>query len=165
MIVFCVVFCRSVIILFLLAIVLPALALGDLKTLLALFLKQKWVRTFNNTSFFFHWHLFFYFISNKNCRLLTINIVSFIFFYYRESKPQFCLHYEKSSPVNIVYPYRVKKIRVQFSIRFNLVWKLVCNFMLLDNNSYVIYIIRNLQTFFSLAFIFLISYLAKIVDY
>ena len=33
MIVFCVVFCRSVIVLFLLAIVLPALALGDLKTL------------------------------------------------------------------------------------------------------------------------------------
>jgi hypothetical protein len=55
-----------------------------------------------NTSFFFHWHLFFYFISNDNCRLLTINIVSFIFFYYRESKPPFCLHYEKSSPVNIV---------------------------------------------------------------
>ena len=27
-----------------------------------------------------HWHLFFYFISNNNCRLLTINIVSFIFF-------------------------------------------------------------------------------------
>jgi hypothetical protein len=39
-------FCRSVIVLFLLAIVLPALALGDLKTLLALFLKQKRVRTF-----------------------------------------------------------------------------------------------------------------------
>jgi hypothetical protein len=34
-------FCRSVIVLFLLTIVLPALALGDLKTLLALFLKQK----------------------------------------------------------------------------------------------------------------------------
>ena len=33
MIVFCVVFCRLVIILFLLAIALPALALGDLKTL------------------------------------------------------------------------------------------------------------------------------------
>jgi hypothetical protein len=30
---------------------------------------------------FFHWHLFFYFISDNNCRLLTINIVSFIFFY------------------------------------------------------------------------------------
>ena len=40
MIVFCVVFYRSVIVLFLLAIVLPALALWDLKTLLALFLKQ-----------------------------------------------------------------------------------------------------------------------------
>ena len=36
---------------------------------------------------FFHWHLFFYFISNNNCRLLTLNIVSFIFFHYRESKP------------------------------------------------------------------------------
>ena len=46
MVVFCVVFCRSVIVLFLLAIVLPALALGDLKTLLALFLKQKRVRKF-----------------------------------------------------------------------------------------------------------------------
>ena len=48
MIVFCVVFCRLVIVLFLLAIVLPALALalGDLKTLLALFLKQKRVRKF-----------------------------------------------------------------------------------------------------------------------
>jgi hypothetical protein len=46
MIVFCVVFCRSVIVLFLLAIVLPALALGDLKILLALFLKQKRVRKF-----------------------------------------------------------------------------------------------------------------------
>ena len=46
MIVFCVVFCRSVIVLCLLAIVLPALALGDLKTLLALFLKQKRVRKF-----------------------------------------------------------------------------------------------------------------------
>ena len=56
----------------------------------------------NNTSFFFHWHLFFYFISNNNFRLLTINIVSFIFFYYRKSKPPFCLHYEKSNPVNIV---------------------------------------------------------------
>ena len=52
---------------------------------------------------FFHWHLFFYFKSNNNCRLLTVNIVSFIFFYYRESKPPFCLHYEKSSPLNIVY--------------------------------------------------------------
>jgi hypothetical protein len=30
------------------------------------------------------------------------DFVSFIFFYYRESKPPFCLHYEKSSPVNIV---------------------------------------------------------------
>jgi hypothetical protein len=39
-------FCRSVIVLFLLAIVLPALAFGDLKTLLALFLKQKRVRKF-----------------------------------------------------------------------------------------------------------------------
>jgi hypothetical protein len=39
-------FCRLVIVLFLLAIVLPAIALGDLKTLLALFLKQKRVRTF-----------------------------------------------------------------------------------------------------------------------
>jgi hypothetical protein len=37
------VFCRSVIVLFLLAIVLPALALGNL---LALFLKQKRVRKF-----------------------------------------------------------------------------------------------------------------------
>jgi hypothetical protein len=46
MIVFCVVFCRSVIVLFLLAIVVSALALGDLKTLLALFLKQKRVRKF-----------------------------------------------------------------------------------------------------------------------
>ena len=46
MIVFCVVFCRSVIVLFLLAIVLPVLALGDLKNLLALFLKQKRVRKF-----------------------------------------------------------------------------------------------------------------------
>ena len=46
MIVFCVVFCRSVIVLFLLAIVLPALVLGDLKTLLALFLKQRRVRKF-----------------------------------------------------------------------------------------------------------------------
>ena len=47
MIVFCVVFCRSVIVLFLLAIVLPALALKtlDLKTI-ALFLKQKRVRKF-----------------------------------------------------------------------------------------------------------------------
>jgi hypothetical protein len=34
------------IVLFLLAIVLPALALGDLKNLLALFLKQKRVRKF-----------------------------------------------------------------------------------------------------------------------
>ena len=46
MIVFYVVFCRSLIVLFLLAIVLPALALGDLKTLLALFLKQKRIRKF-----------------------------------------------------------------------------------------------------------------------
>ena len=46
MIVFCVAFCRSVIVLFLLAIVLPSLALGDLKTLFALFLKQKRVRKF-----------------------------------------------------------------------------------------------------------------------
>jgi hypothetical protein len=51
---------------------------------------------------YYYWHLFFYFISNNNCRLSTINIVSFIFFYYRESKPPFFLHYEKSSPVNIV---------------------------------------------------------------
>ena len=54
-------------------------------------------------AFFFIGIYFFYFISNNNCRLLTINIVSFVFFYYRESKPPFCLHYEKSSPVNIVY--------------------------------------------------------------
>jgi hypothetical protein len=46
MIVFCVVFCRSVIVFFLLVIALPALALGDLKTLLALFLKQKRERKF-----------------------------------------------------------------------------------------------------------------------
>ena len=46
MVIFCVVFCRLVIVLFLLAIVLPALALGDLETLLALFLKQKRVRKF-----------------------------------------------------------------------------------------------------------------------
>jgi hypothetical protein len=46
MIVFCVVFCRSVIVLFLLAIVLPVLALRDLKTLLALSLKQKRVHKF-----------------------------------------------------------------------------------------------------------------------
>ena len=46
MIVFCVVFCRSVIVFFLLVIALPALAPGDLKTLLALFLKQKRVRKF-----------------------------------------------------------------------------------------------------------------------
>jgi hypothetical protein len=46
MIVFYVVFCRSVIVPFLLAIVLPALVLGDLKALLALFLKQKRVRKF-----------------------------------------------------------------------------------------------------------------------
>jgi hypothetical protein len=69
MIVFCLVFCRSVIVLFLLAIVLPALALGDLKTLLALYLKQKRVRKFT-------W----------------------------------------LDPI-----YSVKKIRVQFSIGFNLV--------------------------------------------
>jgi hypothetical protein len=80
MIVFCVVFCWSVIAIFLLAIVLPVLALGDLKTLLALFLKQKRVRKFT-------W-------------LDTI---------------------------------QCEKIRVQFSIGFNLVWKLVCNFMSLDN--------------------------------
>ena len=80
MIVFCVVFCRSVIVLFLLAIVLPALALGDLKTLLALFLKQKRVRKFT-------W----------------------------------------------LDPIQCEKRRVQFSIGFNLVWKLVCNFMSLDN--------------------------------
>jgi hypothetical protein len=72
-------FCRSVIVLFLLAIVLPALALGDRKTLLALFLKQKRVHKFT-------W----------------------------------------------LDPISVKKIRVQFSIRFNLVWKFVCNFMSLD---------------------------------
>ena len=53
--------------------------------------------------FFFIGIYFFYFISNNNCRLLTINIVSFIFFYYRESKPPCYLHYEKSSPLNIVY--------------------------------------------------------------
>ena len=46
MVVFCVVICRSVIVFFLLAIALPALVLGDLKTLLALFLKQKRVRKF-----------------------------------------------------------------------------------------------------------------------
>ena len=46
MIVFCVLFCRSVIVLFLLAIVLAALVLGDLKTLLTLFLKQKQLRKF-----------------------------------------------------------------------------------------------------------------------
>ena len=57
----------------------------------------------NNTSLFFIGNYFFYFISNNNCRLLTINIVSFIFLYYRESKPPFCLHYEKNSLVNIVY--------------------------------------------------------------
>ena len=45
MIIFCVVFCRSVIVLFPLAIALPALALGDLKTLRALLFKQKRVLT------------------------------------------------------------------------------------------------------------------------
>ena len=64
MIVFCVVFCRSGIVLFLLAIVLPALVLGDLKTLLALFLKKKRVRKFpwldrihceKNTCTIFNW--------------------------------------------------------------------------------------------------------------
>ena len=47
--------------------------------------------------------IFFYIISNNNCRLFTINIVSFISFYYRVSKPPFCLHYEKGSLLNIVY--------------------------------------------------------------
>ena len=48
MIVFCVVFCRSVIVLFLLAIVLPALALvlAIVLPALALFLKQKRVCKF-----------------------------------------------------------------------------------------------------------------------
>jgi hypothetical protein len=46
MIVFCVVFCRSVIVLCLFAIVLPALAPGDLKTIPALFLKQRRVHKF-----------------------------------------------------------------------------------------------------------------------
>jgi hypothetical protein len=40
-------------------------------------------------AFFFIGIYFFYFISNNNCRLLTINIVSFIFFYYREAKPPY----------------------------------------------------------------------------
>jgi hypothetical protein len=38
---------------------------------------------------FFHWNLFFYFISNNNCRLLTINIVSFIFFIIGNPSRQF----------------------------------------------------------------------------
>jgi len=65
-IVFCVVFCRSVIVLFLLAIVLPALALGDLKTLLALFLKQKactqiyMVRPYTENYHFPHSDIFFH---------------------------------------------------------------------------------------------------------
>ena len=33
----------------------------------------------NNTSFFFHWQLFFYFISNNNCRLLTTVQVNLTF--------------------------------------------------------------------------------------
>jgi len=55
----------------------------------------------NNKSFFFI-GIYFLFHIHNNCRLLTINIVSFIFFNYRESKPPFCSHYEQSSPVNIV---------------------------------------------------------------
>ena len=68
MIVFCVVFCRSVIVLFLLAIVLPSLALGDLEN-------------------------------------------------------SFCIVFEAkaSTQIYMVRPYSVKKIRVQFSIGFNLV--------------------------------------------
>jgi hypothetical protein len=42
-------------------------------------------------------------ITSPSSLILTINIISFIFFYYRESKPPFCLQYEKISPVNIVY--------------------------------------------------------------
>jgi len=45
-IVFCVAFCRSMLVLFLLAIALPALALGDLQTVLALFFNQKRVCNF-----------------------------------------------------------------------------------------------------------------------
>jgi hypothetical protein len=61
MIVFRVVFCRSVIVLFLLAIALPAFALGVLTTLLVLFLKQKRVHKFtwldqeNNNQIFIFW--------------------------------------------------------------------------------------------------------------
>jgi hypothetical protein len=64
MIVFCVMFCRSVIVLFLLAIVLPALALGDLNTLLALFLKQKRVRKFCYFFLFGIFKLFFFIFLN-----------------------------------------------------------------------------------------------------
>jgi hypothetical protein len=68
----------------------------------------------------FHWHLFFYFISNNNCRLLTINIVSFIFFYYWESKPPFYLHYEKSSPktrlVHVVIHGRPTHINAEWNV-------------------------------------------------
>ena len=52
----------------------------------------------NNTSFFFFANYFFLFY----IFIFHINIVSFIFFYYRQSKPPFCLHYVKCSPVNIV---------------------------------------------------------------
>ena len=52
----------------------------------------------NNTSFFFFANYFFLFY----IFIFHINIVSFIFFYYRQSKPPFCLHCVKCSPVNIV---------------------------------------------------------------
>jgi hypothetical protein len=53
--------------------------------------------------FFFSLAFFFYFISNDNCRLLTINIVSFIFFLLLRIQAAILFTLRKSSPVNIVY--------------------------------------------------------------
>jgi hypothetical protein len=48
---------------------------------------------------FFFIGIFKNFISNNNCRLLTINIVSFIFFYYRESKHNSYMIYIIRNPI------------------------------------------------------------------
>jgi hypothetical protein len=67
---------------------------------------------------------FIFFIS-----YLAINIASFIFFYYRESKSPFCLHYVKSSLTNESYSknamYEIKIYNKKVKYIFRLKWSTI----------------------------------------
>jgi hypothetical protein len=82
-------------------------------------------------------------INNKHCFFYLFFIIGnpsrhFVYITIKVVRCSSCIVFEANASTHIymVRPFTVKKIRVQFSIRFNLVWKLMFNFISLDNNSY-----------------------------